>query len=122
MEIPDLSPKLYTPELHEGKRACSVGWLGSSVPATGRLEPDLLEALRHYRDVNYLSDGLLGSHDCEICGAAEGYGEFVVEWDGVRYVLPELVLHYLEAHQYLPPAEFLAALAASWARDGEGGA
>ena len=119
MEISDLSPKLYSPELHEGKRACSVGWLGCSVPTRGRLELNLFEAIRHYRKKNYLEDGLLGSHTCEMCGTAEGHGEFIVEWGGMRYVLPTLVLHYLENHHYLPPKEFLAALAASWSRDRE---
>ena len=122
MEIPDLSPELYSCDLHQGVRACSVGWLGSAVPMKGAVPSHLLEALRHYRQTNYHEDFLLGSHSCEICGGADGHGEFSIDWGGVRYVLPVLVLHYCEAHEYLPPPEFMRALAARWQTDPRGSA
>ena len=30
--------------------------------------------------------------------------------DGCILVAPSLVLHYIDAHQYLPPAEFISAV------------
>ena len=117
VEIADLSSTLYSTELHEGVRACSVGWLGSTVPTKGAVGANLLQALRYYSRSNYHEDWLLGYRTCETCDAAEGHGEFSIEWGGTRYVLPVLVLHYCEAHEYLPPAEFIRALAARWEAD-----
>ena len=122
MEIPDLSPELYSDDLHRGVRACSVGWLGSAVPTKGSVPSHLLEALRHYCRTNYHEDWLLGYHFCEICGEARGHGEFSVDWDGMRYALPSLVLHYCETHEYLPPLEFMRALVARWEADARGSA
>jgi hypothetical protein len=117
MEIADLSSTLYSPRLHDGAHACSVGWLGSTVPTKGDVGADVLRALRHYSRANYHEDWLLGSHTCGVCDGAEGHGEFSIEWGGTRYVLPVLVLHYCEAHEYLPPPEFMNALAARWEAD-----
>ena len=111
MQIDDLSSAVYAGELHQDAVVRSVGWLGNQVPRTGELDQGALKRLRHYRDVAFHDEGDMGNHVCEICGVENGRGEFWVEWDGVRYVLPALVLHYCEAHGYLPPAEFLSALA-----------
>ena len=111
MLIDDLSSTVYAGELHRGAVVRSVGWLGSEVPRRGRLAAGVVKQLRHYRELAFHDDGDLGSHACEICGTEEGRGEFWVEWAGVRYVLPALVLHYCEAHEYLPPDDFLDALA-----------
>jgi hypothetical protein len=34
----------------------------------------------------------------------------VVSTSGVTYAAPVLILHSVEAHKYLPPAEFIAAV------------
>jgi hypothetical protein len=34
----------------------------------------------------------------------------VVSTSGVTYAAPALILHYVEAHKYLPPAAFVAAV------------
>ena len=111
MLIDDLSSTVYAGELHRGAVVRSVGWLGGDVPRRGRLDEGVVNQLRHYREVAFHDDGDLGDHVCEICDMEKGQGEFWVEWAGVRYVLPALVLHYCEAHEYLPPADFLNALA-----------
>ncbi|MDB5295141.1 MAG: hypothetical protein JWO31_1124 [Phycisphaerales bacterium] len=110
MHIPELSPRTYAPELHTGVIVRSVGWLGRRVPHKGHAAPSILEALRRYATTGYRDDNDLGFHTCEICGRANSHGEFWVEWRGVRYVLPMMVFHYVEAHRYLPPDEFLSAV------------
>ena len=120
--IEDLAPDTYSDELHVGFDVRSVGWLGRDVPRTGRVPAVLVEALQHYRSAAFHDDGDLGSHVCEICGSKAGRGEFWIEWADIRYVLPTLVTHYIDAHDYLPPDEFLAALSARWERDRDGSA
>ena len=39
--------------------------------------------------------------------------EFRVKGTGVVYAVPQLVLHYIAAHHYLPPAEFCEAVMTS---------
>jgi len=41
----------------------------------------------------------------------EGNGEIRVANEAVIFAAPVLVVHYLEEHAYLPPAEFLKAVA-----------
>lgn len=88
------------------------------------------------RIINRLADSPVnlcgGHHDCEFCesplkkfvswrsphrpsaSVAQGNGEIrvpAIEGD-VVYVAPQLVAHYVEAHRYLPPAEFVGAIVA----------
>ena len=53
-----------------------------------------------------------GFHVCEWCGQKEarGCGEIRVVRDEVTFAAPVLIVHYIEAHGYLPPAAFLRAL------------
>src|SRR6185503_17266231 len=44
-----------------------------------------------------------GLHTCEICGGDDDKGEFFVEDHAVRYVLPNMILHYIIKHQYKLP-------------------
>jgi hypothetical protein len=56
----------------------------------------------------------MGWHSCELCRVAPARGVYNV-WipsDAALYVAPELVVHYIEAHQYRPPDEFIAAVLA----------
>jgi len=80
-----------------------VGWLGSSVPRTGETQATVLARLRALQERNQLRDGTLGLHTCEICGCESGHGRFFVEDPGTRYVLPNLIFHYISEHQYRLP-------------------
>jgi hypothetical protein len=42
----------------------------------------------------------------------EGNGEIWVPGDDVIYAAPVLIVHYIEEHGYLPPPQFLKAVAA----------
>jgi hypothetical protein len=62
---------------------------------------------------------LSGFHVCEFClqppekkppPETTGNGEIrVVDVHGITYVAPVLVLHYVVAHEYLPPPKFTEA-------------
>ena len=88
----------------------------------------LLEA---YKTKAVFTDGTAGWHDCEICPGPEAWyseGQVgpVISWRGQRirlyghghhllrhgfivYMAPALILHYILAHGYRPPDEFLEA-------------
>jgi hypothetical protein len=51
-----------------------------------------------------------GIHTCEFCSKAHGVGNFGVPCDGLLFVAPEMVVHYVEQHGYSPPPEFVAAV------------
>ena len=111
--------------------ALRVGWLGrgSSFP-TGEIDPGVVDNLIRLAatPVNLMR----GLHYCEFCDAespiriatpfgpkgrvALGNGEIHVRHaSGQLYVAPTLVIHYITAHDYLPPAEFReAVLARVW--------
>ena len=110
MQIDDLSSTVYAPELHDGVECRSVGWLGRSVPTVGTIAPIAIERLRLLRQLAYHDEGDLGDHDCEICGQYSDRGQLWLEFEGVRYVVPAMIVHYCEEHSYCPPAEFIEAL------------
>lgn len=105
----DLSPYHYTcPTGLPGTR--SIGWLDRCEPfPTGRVEKQVLEAI--HRLAASPVHLMRGTHACDFCpssASAAGNGELWVRGaNGPIYVAPALLPHYVEAHGYLPPAEFL---------------
>ena len=100
MHIPDLSEATYSRHDRDGHEYRSVGWLGGEVTRREHTAPAVVATLRFLRDINQLPDHWRGLHACEICNGEHDKGEFFVEDHSVRYVMPNMVLHYIEAHQY----------------------
>jgi hypothetical protein len=128
MYFPDLTPYEYGRE-EPRPDVLNVGWLSrdqffprGTVPDTfvGQLEQLVGRPVNLYR----------GTHLCEFCPeplvkvnerglkmigpspGTFGNGEIRVEGDdGIIYVAPVLVLHYITEHGYLPPRAFLEAVA-----------
>ena len=88
-----------------------VGWMGNSVPTTGRISPHILEKLKWAYDNRTIDQGWLGEHECEICHNHVDRAELLVMNGDEMYVAPRMILHYIEAHSYLPPKKFLTAVA-----------
>ncbi|MCP4539465.1 MAG: hypothetical protein GY832_20195 [Chloroflexi bacterium] len=109
MYIPDLSKQLYTADLHEGKQALSVGWLGNKVELQGIVPQKLASVLQHRAEFHFIHVWR-GRHTCEICNKVSDGGEFWFDIDNLRYVLPKMVLHYINDHNYCPPNQFLESL------------
>lgn len=91
----------------------SVGWLEPPhAYPRGTMEADLVEQLeRLCRSSRY--HVTRGFHPCGFCGEwVEGLGskEIRVGGDDVVYAAPNLVVHYVQAHGYAPPAGFVDAL------------
>jgi hypothetical protein len=60
----------------------------------------------------------MGWHQCEFCPKG-AYGKVAVGWRNVWipakevvYIAPQLVIHYVEAHNYRPPDGFIEAVIA----------
>jgi hypothetical protein len=54
-----------------------------------------------------------GSHECDLCrfkSESRGSANLFIPGNGVIYVCPELIVHYVNVHEYAPPDEFCLAL------------
>lgn len=122
----DLSPYVYAPT-DPSATMLNVGWLGHAskfdTGSIGEEVRDALVILAADHDVNVMR----GMHDCELCDQESpirvplgdrkitlGCSEIhATAEDCIVYVAPTLVIHYLDAHRYLPPQVFIDAVLAT---------
>lgn len=122
MFFPDMSPYRYS---DSSERIINVGWLGAGHPIPeGKVEPIVRDQLvRLAREPANLMRGL---HYCEFCLAESplvattrdepdkpaylGSGEIRVSDRHIIYAAPTLIVHYIDAHGYLPPSDFCDAV------------
>jgi hypothetical protein len=123
----DLSP-LPDPRLH----LVAVGWLAAAHPyERGRVdEPFFLRLMSALVDP-WQPFAAGGFHRCEFCQFSGGPGRvnyssrpgdqltvtvgatnLFVPGRGVLYMAPSLIVHYIDAHDYTPPREFIDAVLA----------
>jgi len=105
MYIKDLSSRVYAPALHRDAQTRSVGWLGNNIRVVGKTDNRVIEFLKHKINSNQKYDGDLGFHVCELCGEYKSQGEIWIENNNIRYVLPAMIVHYIEKHSYKMPKE-----------------
>ena len=123
---PDLTSYCYF-ESQRSPKVLNVGWLDIHHPfPRKKASEELLDALFErslHSDVQ-----TRGWHRCEFCDDPNVYpirvfrhgqettlgsAEITVDGkDGRRYAAPNLIYHYVAAHDYDPPTEFLEALLA----------
>ena len=109
-----------------GDHVRAVGWLHPDHPyPRGAVPAEFAARLREFARlaghcVEALGFGMFrGVHACEFCrprlppGRARGSLNFGVPAAELLYVAPEMVAHYVDAHGYAPPPEFVAAVLAS---------
>ena len=119
----DLQPWTYLP-LETDRPLVAVGWLerGRSY-TTGEADEELQAALRipYSRDesrmqLKYDTSCIYfgGSHPCEFCdkgrNCPRGYSNMFIRSERVIYVCNDLIQHYIEEHNYVPPRPFIKAL------------
>ena len=118
----DLSKYTYS---KDNRRALNVGWLGEghSFPI-GHVESEIFDSLLEL--VDSPMNIMRGLHNCEFCDADSpvtvlstsgerkvrvGVGEIRVRGrDRIAFAAPTLIVHYIDAHNYLPPQRFLDAV------------
>ena len=110
----DLSPCSYF-GAENASQLVAIGWLekgreytrGDLTPGFG---PKLVALMRDaWQPVHFM-----GPHFCQYCRItrAGGVKNLLVPGDGFLYVAPELVVHYVDAHEYTPPLAFQQAVLA----------
>ena len=130
--FPDLSPYAYGHDSHPG--VVHVGWLDNVHPyAMGGVDIRLIEKMKWLASKPV--ELYRGKHVCELCAGSPEFiksqpssrivvnpewtewasgrssnGEIRVSRGGSTFAAPVLIVHYIEAHHYLPPDEFLKAI------------
>jgi len=108
----------------------AVGWLGDHVESRGETPQECIDNLLDAYEAGLrFSDGLMGAHSCEICPptSVQLGADYPIAWHGRRttvyghghhlilhgeslFICPAMILHYIVAHHYRPPKEFLDAV------------
>jgi hypothetical protein len=132
--FPDLSPYAYGDRSHPG--VVHVGWLDNVHPfPRGTVGGQLIEKMK--RLATKPVELHRGKHICELCieppnlvkwnqdkravidpncswwkwaSSRSSTGEIRVARGGMTFAAPLLIVHYIEEHCYLPPADFLKAV------------
>jgi hypothetical protein len=118
MYYPDLGHRC---DVDFGKHVRAVGWLERHHPyPTGSVPPAFFTALNEHVCAAWQPVGMPGIHLCEFCPQPLPNGRFVGGNSNVWipcgdrvFVAPGLILHYIEAHAYRPPQEFIDAVLAA---------
>jgi hypothetical protein len=132
--FPDLSPYAYGHGSHPG--VVHVGWLDNEHPyAMGSVDVGLIDKMK--RLASGPVELYRGKHLCELCveppdlvktflpngividpqcswaqwiDGRSSNGEIRVSREGTTFAAPVLIVHYIEAHRYFPPDQFLKAI------------
>ncbi|GAB3677117.1 hypothetical protein GCM10027589_47280 [Actinocorallia lasiicapitis] len=99
----------------------NVGWLENGQPyTTGSAPSGFVEKLTAIADIQRVNC-FLGQHECDLCNGPwersgqqpRGTSELRIPGAaGLAYAAPQLITHYMAAHDYLPPASFVEAVQA----------
>jgi hypothetical protein len=102
----------------------NVGWLGKGMDYPMGSVPGLIESLKKWA-VGASANRMRGYELCRFCPPS-GYEQLSTDWNGEAlwlgsseiwmpdghggiFAAPSLIIHYVEAHNYLPPSEFVEA-------------
>lgn len=125
----DLEPCTYFGDEYADDLS-AVGWLARGKPyASGEVPDEFFFKLGRLLKRPWAPIIFCGSHSCEFCRFTGGVGTRVttprwsdvyvparscvnlfVPGNGTIYVSPESIAHYVDAHEYRPPDEYIAAV------------
>lgn len=122
--VTDLEPYLDCPaDATLGLDPLAVGWLHRNQPyPTGPVGEDFLAALLPFCYEENLVCAVRVPRRCPLCNeivppverdgrrAVPGTGEIRVLGESDIFAAPDLILHYVSAHSYQPPREFVQAV------------
>jgi hypothetical protein len=92
---------------------CPIAWLTpeEDFEKWGLASSEMfVRKLRAVCDAQLGRIGTLGYHTCEFCGQADSSEEWnITDREGKKkWHFPDMIFHYIEAHDYFPPIEFIA--------------
>jgi hypothetical protein len=98
MYVSDLERSDYV-DLEVRRTMVAVGWLEEGQPFSGADPgPEVRTRLREYVRNCWQPGMYRGFHTCTLCGRAESLNNLHIPGNGVSYVAPEGILHYIESH------------------------
>lgn len=109
---PDLTPCDYFGFDHQG-HLLAVGWLdGTQEYSSGSVTEEDYRHLETLIETAFQPLLIMGSHQCNLCqfDGVSGYKNLFIPDQGAILVAPELILHYINQHHYLPPKRFMTAM------------
>ncbi len=107
------------------QNSLAVGWLENGKPyQTGEAPETFIEKLYEFIKAKEITHAFLGVHECDLCdielppgrlNIINGFGSKTtfVAYKNKLYIFPDLIIHYINGHSYLPPEEFIDAVLAS---------
>ena len=107
---PDLSSYNFH---HFSEQELNIGWLQKDQPFNiGEAPEGFLDKLKKYSEDDFIIFQTKGFHSCDYCqdNKFSSNEMRIVGNDGTVYASPYLIIHYIEAHKYLPPQEFIEAV------------
>jgi hypothetical protein len=111
----DLSPCDYFGD-ENSTHLRAVGWLERGQPfITGPIDPLVFIQIADLLKDPWQPFQFRGLHRCDLClyqAELLGTRNLFIPSNGVVYVCPELITHYMNAHGYRPPDEFCRAVLA----------
>lgn len=91
----------------------AVGWLDEAHEySTGDVSADFYLKLKELLIDPWQPCVSMGGHECQLCqfDPPTGTRNLFVPDDKILYACPELILHYIAAHRYRPPEQFILAV------------
>jgi hypothetical protein len=107
-------PDLYVEERPYGVNAIKVGWLDKGKPYTKMEDSDFNKLANLILKLEEIGPSVYtkGWHNCPFCGNHKSSTQFQIRLKGGKtfYDAPEMIIHYIIDHEYLPPQEFIDAV------------
>lgn len=100
-------------QVDRGPYVRAVGWLSKDHPyPTGDADPGFVAALNEHVAQAWQPLAAGGQHLCELCERARSGANVWIPTVDAVFVAPALITHYVEAHAYAPPDDFVRAVLA----------
>lgn len=96
------------------QKPLAVGWLENGKPyEQGQTPQEIIDKTYGFTKTPGMFVYFCGYHVCDFCDYVNielGAQTILIAYKGQIYICPALVVHYMESHSYLPPAEFIEAV------------
>ncbi|MAP09550.1 MAG: hypothetical protein CMM00_12360 [Rhodopirellula sp.] len=91
----------------------AIGWLSNAKAfPTGPIDSKTFSKLKELLNAPWQPVVFAGVHNCDLCQFDPpcGHVNLFVPNGSIIFVCPELIVHYIAAHHYRPPHDFLSAV------------